>query len=643
LITAAQIRSLFPFSVPLDNELRVRILGRSLSSRIANAHMAAFTKLFRVERWNEEFNRESLLKHLGHPVLLVEKQTDLTLMGSFERIDEGYVFLGGPRVERIEELEQLGLSISEFAAHDGVMHHLFLLQKMQIAADEAAKAARELAVQERRYRQIVEESNDIILGIRPDGVVSLANPAGKKLLQLEPGETQMETVLQDESRLTWQEAISQLNGQHSAACVDLSLRGQGDTSIMVEAHLVRSRADNEPRNVLGFLRDVTARKAAELGLERSNHQLRQAQKMEAIGRFAGGIAHDFNNLLAVMMGAGSMLKDGLPENDSRRQEVDMIMLSVEKGAALARQLLLFSRREPVPDAQTELVGQTRELMQILDRVIGKGVNVSLETRLESIHVAIDPVHYEQVIMNLVINAQDAMPDGGKVHIKISAIHDSIGAVTGALVEVSDTGEGMTEECLQRAFEPFYTTKSPERGSGLGLSVVYGIVTDSGGDIDVSTVLGKGTTFTLHLPLTTRAASASRDRQPPTEPAYSNGPRAVLVEDQHDLRRLMTRKLEQMGFEVYSFGSIAEARAGVESLSSSPEILVTDVKLGDGNGLDLAEEMTAQGRATNVVIITGHANLARIDQLIIQHGWRLLMKPFSSRQLGIVVDQLMDRS
>ena len=267
MITAEQIRSLFPFSVQLDNELRVRILGRSLSSRIANAHMAAFTKLFRVERWNEEFNRESLLKHLGHPVLLVEKQTDLTLMGSFERIDEGYVFLGGPRVERIEELEQLGLSISEFAAHDGVMHHLFLLQKMQIAADEAAKAARELAVQERRYRQIVEESNDIILGIRPDGVVSLANPAGKKLLQLEPGETQMETVLQDESRLTWQEAISQLNGQHSAACVDLSLRGQGDTSIMVEAHLVRSRADNEPRNVLGFLRDVTARKAAELGLE----------------------------------------------------------------------------------------------------------------------------------------------------------------------------------------------------------------------------------------------------------------------------------------------------------------------------------------------------------------------------------------
>jgi len=381
---------------------------------------------------------------------------------------------------------------------------------------------------------------------------------------------------------------------------------------------------------------------AERGLARSNDQLRRSQKMEAIGRFAGGIAHDFNNLLAVMMGAGSMLRERLPAGDSRLQEVDMIMLSVEKGAALARQLLLFSSREPASAANTELVEQTRELMQILDRVIEKNVTVAFDPRVESVDVAIDPVHYEQVIMNLVINARDAMPEGGEILIRISAITDSAGMLTGALVEVSDPGEGMSEEAMQRAFEPFYTTKGPEKGSGLGLSVVYGIVTDSGGDIDMESVPGAGTTFTLHLPVVSHEKRTDRDSRAVVTPVFGGAPCVVLVEDEDALRRLTSRRLEQMGFEVCSYGSIAEARSGLEAMPSPPDVLVTDVRLADGNGLDLAEEMTKSGRVGRVLIITGHANLARVDELIIRYNWRILMKPFSSRQMGVVVTELMER-
>jgi len=364
--------------------------------------------------------------------------------------------------------------------------------------------------------------------------------------------------------------------------------------------------------------------------------------MEAIGRFAGGIAHDFNNLLAVMMGAGSMLRERLPAGDSRLQEVDMIMLSVEKGAALARQLLLFSSREPASAENTELVEQTRELMQILDRVIEKNVTVAFDPRVESVDVAIDPVHYEQVIMNLVINARDAMPEGGEILIRISAITDSAGMLTGALVEVSDPGEGMSEEAMQRAFEPFYTTKGPEKGSGLGLSVVYGIVTDSGGDIDMESVPGAGTTFTLHLPVVSHEKRTDRDSRAVVTPVFGGAPCVVLVEDEDALRRLTSRRLEQMGFEVCSYGSIAEARSGLEAMPSPPDVLVTDVRLADGNGLDLAEEMTKSGRVGRVLIITGHANLARVDELIIRYNWRILMKPFSSRQMGVVVTELMER-
>ena len=641
MINSDQARELFPFSIGLDAELRVTGLGRSLRKRLGDVQSSPFLDVFQLPRWIGAFDRKSLDARLGRPVIVAEKQGKLSLRGAFSRTEEGYLFLGSPCVERLDELAPLGLSIDDFAAHDGIMNHLFLLQRNQASSDQAIAAAQELATQARSYKQLVEQSNDIILSVRRDGVLNLANPAAHNLLDVELGKSSIETLLNRESRGVWTDAISALHDGGSDIWVELSFRGRGGDAIMVEGHLVRSQANGDESTTLGFLHDVTESKKARDELEASTRQLRQAQKMDAIGRLAGGIAHDFNNLLSVIIGAGNLLKEDVPSSDPRRADVDLVLLSAEKGAALAHQLLLFGRGQASAGARTEVVGQTRSLVQILTRIIGKQVTLELHTGEDPILVGLDPGQYEQVVMNLVINARDAMPDGGSVRITITPLPDT----EGALLEVADSGTGMTEEGAQRIFEPFFTTKDSGEGTGLGLSVVYGIVTAIQGEVHVDSAPGKGTTFTMRLPGAAPALSGQPKRAAPSSglEVIPGRPQAVLLEDHADLRRLTTRGLEQMGFEVYPCSSIAQARAEFEILSGAPDLLVTDVRLDDGNGLDLAEELAARGQVDKVVITTGHANLGRVDALILQHGWRLLMKPFSPRQLGLIVSQVMSEA
>ena len=638
MINSEQVRELFPFSIGLDTELRVTSLGRSLHKRLGDSTSRLFSDLFELPRWIGAFDTATLDMRLGRPVIVATEQGRLLLMGAFARIGEGYLFLGVPSVERLEELAPLGLAIDDFAAHDGIMNHLFLLQRNQANADQGMAAARELVTRARSYKQLVEQSNDIILSVRNDGMVGLANPAAHNLLGPELANTSVEKLLSRESRQAWTGALSGLVEGNSEVWVELSFRGHDGDPIIVEGHMVRSEAKEDEDAVLAFLRDVTEKTKVQSDLDRSTVQLRQWQKMEAIGRLAGGIAHDFNNLLSVIIGAGNLLKDDIPTTDPRRDDVDLVLLSAEKGAALARQLLLFSRGEPSSDARTEVVRQTQGLIQILTRIIGKRVSLDFQSSGDPIHVALEPGQFEQILMNLVINARDAMPEGGTVRITIAPLPDN----QGALLEVTDSGTGMTEEVAQKIFEPFYTTKEAGSGTGLGLSVVYGIVTGIRGEIHVDSAPGQGTTFSMRLP---GVAPASPDRSTRASPSSTpelipGNPRVVLLEDNADLRRLTTRGLEQMGFEVYPCASIAEARAEFEMLSGAPDLLVTDVMLEDGNGLDLAEELAAKGQTRKAVITTGHANLERIDGLILQHGWRLLMKPFSPRQLSLVVSQVM---
>jgi len=634
VINADQIVELFPFSVQLDSDGVIRRVGRTLQRRLPDYLGRRIDEVFDVRRWTDTPIDGSAHDWIDRPLQLRIKGDPLLLVGTFSEVGGGLLFLGGPRLSHVEELGPLDLSIDDFASHDGVMTYLVLLQQMRAASSEAAAAANELAARARGYRQIVEQSNDLILSLGADGEVLFANPEACRLLPIVAGETVFSALLSGGQDGAWAECLTMLSEGGASVWVELALRGRSDGQVLVEGPLVRSAAAEEPDVLLAFFRDVSERKRAQSELARSTEQLRRSQKMEAIGRFAGGIAHDFNNLLGVVMGAGGMLKDDLPDGDPRLKDVDLILASAEKGSALARRLLMFSKKQPAAASETDLVACTRSLMQILTRVLGTGTSLKFEPDASKVVVAIEPGQFEQVLMNLVVNARDAMSDGGQILLRISVLPEG----EGALVEVSDQGEGMTEDVLQKAFEPFFTTKPTDKGTGLGLSVVYGIISDAGGEIDVTSSPGHGTTFSIRMPTKLHSSSPAGAEVVSDDVAIQQKAFAVLLEDQDDLRRLTSRGLSGIGFDVQAFRSIRECRAGMRGLERKVDLFVTDVMLGDGNGLDLAEELASEGVLGPVIVITGHASLGRIDDLIARFGWRLLMKPFTMRQLQLVAAQ-----
>lgn len=641
MINSDQIGTLFPFSVQVDSKGSIHRLGRTLEKRLPGSTGKQLEDVFDIRRWTDTPRNESIEEWLDRPVLLRVKGDPIVLMGAFSEVDDGLLFLGGPRLSHVEELEPLELNINDFAVHDGVMTYLFMLQQMRATSLEAANSATELAASAKSYRQLVEQSNDLIMQMRPDGTVMFANAEACRLLLITPGTTVFESLLTGSSNTSWPSCLELLTNGTSNAWVEFSLHGRDENTVLVEGPLVRSAITDEPDVLLAFLRDVTDRTKAENELARSNDQLRQAQKMEAIGRLAGGIAHDFNNLLGVMMGAGGILKEDLPAGDPRGKNVDLILASAEKGSALARRLLMFSKREPSSGLETDLVSTTRSLMQILTRLLGPNMKLEFGSNCDSVWVGIDPVQFEQVLMNLVVNARDAMTNGGCIQLSIEKLAET----RDVILEVQDDGIGMASDVVQKAFEPFFSTKPADKGTGLGLSVVYGIVTDAGGEIDVTSRPEEGATFSIRFPAKAMPSGARKQRPTtsPKSPTFESNMLAVLLEDQDDLRRLTARGLAGMGFEVRAFQSVDACRTGCASLEQPPDLFVTDVLLGDGNGLDLAESMAAEGLLKRVVIITGHADLERIDDLLARFGWRLLMKPFTMRQLQLVVGQLMQHA
>ena len=573
------------------------------------------------------------------PVQLIVKDTPLSLAGEFTAWEDGFLFLGSPKIDRLTELSELNLKISDFSPHDGVMSSLFQIQKLEVMSTEALMAAEDLAQQERIYRQIVEESNDIILALTQKGEITLANPIATSLLGISAGVSRASDFLSKESRATWDDAAQALSEGAQSVWVELILQDPRGHAVSVEGHLVRSVADRG-ESVLGFLRDVTARKSAEHNLAASNEQLRRAQKMEAVGRFAGGIAHDFNNVLGVVIGAASALQEELPRHDPRSADLEVILASAEKGAALAHQILQFSQRNRTIGGKTELVAQAESLRPILDRIVGTNVELIIRSSADRVHVELDAIQFEQVLLNLTVNAEYAMADGGRLTVEIEADPHRNQAV----VSVRDSGLGMEPEVLDRIFEPLYSTKPSEDGSGMGLSIVYGIISEAGGSIEVDSQPNLGTCFTIALPLCgelqeiekTAAATAVPSTQ--TDPAPR---KAIVIEDQLALLRLTTRALEEIGLEVESFASIEEARSVLLAKKTSHKILVTDVSLPDGNGLDLAEELVEKGRIEKVIIMTGNADFDRIDRLTSHFGWALLMKPFRLNQLTKLVNRLFE--
>jgi PAS domain S-box-containing protein len=386
------------------------------------------------------------------------------------------------------------------------------------------------------------------------------------------------------------------------------------------------------------VRDVTERKQAQEALRQRDEQLRQAQKMEAIGRLAGGVAHDFNNLLMAIQGYGEVLVQSLPATDERKSDAEEIVKAAERAAGLTRQLLAFSRRQVITQQALSLDQIVQSTQKMLQRLIGENVELKTEIWPDLSLVLADRTQVEQILMNLVVNARDAMPGGGQITISLRNIElDKLGVAAhpglqpGDYVElaVGDTGSGIDPDTMSRIFEPFFTTKEGTKGTGLGLATVYGIVQQSNGAIEVQSTVGHGTTFLIYLPRATDYGKPA----PPKPAATVTGPATILlVEDDDRVRALVSNMLKQNGYTVMLASQGDQALEIAARHHGRIHLLLTDVIMPGISGRVLAERLTVTRPDTRVLYMSGYSDDAILRHGVKSAGTHFLQKPFSHETL-----------
>jgi two-component system cell cycle sensor histidine kinase/response regulator CckA len=394
------------------------------------------------------------------------------------------------------------------------------------------------------------------------------------------------------------------------------------------------------------IRDITRRKHAEEALRRSEEQLQQASKLEAVGRLAGGVAHDFNNLLGVILGSSELLLDDLGANDPRRRYVEAITTASKRAASLTKQLLTFSRKQVSSPLVFDLNSIVRETGRMLPRVIGEHIEIGIVLPVEQAPVLADPTQIQQVLMNLAANARDAMPEGGKLTIEVANCEMKQGGGEPADVApghyvtltVSDTGAGMPPEIQSRAFDPFFTTKDLGKGTGLGLSTVYGIVKESGGSILLNSEQGEGTTFRIYLPrakeeIIERAAAS---RVP--DESLRGSETIFLVEDQSELRSLIHKFLQGLGYKVLAARLPREAIQIAQQFAGKIDLLLTDVVMPGMNGRELARQLRLRYANMRVLCVSGFADQT-LEQDVLDTDDAFLAKPFLLRALATKIREV----
>src|ERR1043165_4870296 len=398
--------------------------------------------------------------------------------------------------------------------------------------------------------------------------------------------------------------------------------------------------------VLAF--DVSGRKQAEDALRKVEEQLRRAQKMEAIGRWAGGVAHDFNNILTAILGYSDLTLRQLKGDNRVRHKVEEIHRAAQRAGALTQQLLAFSRKQVMQPKVFDLNSIVAELDRMLRRLIGEDIDLVtiLEPRLG--RVKADPGQLEQVLMNLVINSRDAMPEGGKLTIETknvyldsaySQTHLSVRPGHYVMLAVSDTGVGMEPEIQEHIFEPFFTTKEKGKGTGLGLSTIYGIVKQSGGHLWVYSEVGHGTTFKIYLPLINEESSTEATGAPAQ---IAKGSETILmVEDEAALRELIREILEQDGYKVLVAHDGRDALSTSAQYQGAIDLLITDVVMPEVSGREVAERLTRDYAQVKVLFMAGYTDDAVVRHGVLEEGAHFLQKPFTPDALLRKVREILD--
>jgi len=496
----------------------------------------------------------------------------------------------------------------------------------------------------RRLAAIVESSEDAIVGESLDGIVTSWNRGAERLFGYSAAEIIGTPIVRlipaghidDTKHILERIRNGEIVEHHQTERLTKDGRS-------LPVSLTVSPIRGEDGNVVGaskIARDVTHQRELE-------ETLRQTQKMEAVGRLAGGIAHDFNNLLTVILGYGATLNDKLPPGDPLRKSAALILGAAERAASLTGQLLVFSRKQVTQLEILNLNTLVRDMTDMLGRLIGEDIDLAVALDPSATFVRADAGQLNQVVMNLALNARDAMPTGGKLSIETKNAlreREDLGrrgvrpAGRYAVLIVADTGAGMDEQTLAHIFEPFFTTKESGKGTGLGLATVYGIVQQHGGWIDVYSEPGHGSIFRVYLPIT-EAASAE-----PTLPAGESLPRRManilLVEDEAVNRMLAEDVLSEAGHQVISAGNGRAALKLVEQHPDHIDLLITDVVMPEMGGPELAAQLTVSRPGLAVLYMSGYTDHALLHRGVIEQGTAFLQKPFLPEALLKKVDELL---
>jgi PAS domain S-box-containing protein len=521
--------------------------------------------------------------------------------------------------------------------------------------EEHRVAREQLSQSNERYRMVVETASDAILTIDSDSRIAFANSAterifgykaqeviGRDLTMLMPAHFRelhksalARYVATGTKHFSWQGAL--LAGLHKNGR-EIPLEVSFGELALEGGHLFT-----------GIIRDISEKHAAAQALGVLEAQYRESQKMDAIGQLAGGVAHDFNNLLTVISGYCELLRDDLGPGSRHQTDLAEIQRAAERAAELTRQLLAFSRRQILEPRVLSLSDSLKAMEPMLKRLIGEHINVVVRTPLEIGHVKADPGQIEQVILNLAINARDAMPDGGTLLLELKDVEldesytrQHLEAAPGphVMLAVSDSGGGMDPATAARVFEPFFTTKPKGQGTGLGLSTVHGIVKQSGGIIGVYSEAGRGTEFKVYLP----RVDAPIDVTPPATKAEIRGgsETILLLEDEEAVRALAARVLEQHGYRVLAAATPGEALGLAAGYKGGLHLLLSDVVLPGMSGPSLAERLLAGHPGLSVLYMSGYTDGAIVQNGGLERDTAFIQKPFTAEGLLRKVRGVLDR-
>jgi PAS domain S-box-containing protein len=548
------------------------------------------------------------------------------------------------------------ISLSPVNAGDGmivlsairdVSDRIRIEQELRRAHDELDKRkSRELRDSQNRLALIVDSSQDAIIGKNLDGIVTHWNKGAEEIYGYTAQEMigkPISTLAPPERSDEIPEILKKIRAGERVEYFESERITRDGRKLQVSISV--SPIYDADGNVVGastIARNITAQKKIE-------DQLRQSQKMEAVGRLAGGVAHDFNNLLGIVTACTELLRSRVAGESV--EYIDNIREAAKRGASLTRQLLAFSRRQPAQSQLVDLNDRLRDVSKLLKPLMGDDVEIVLRAHSSEAVVEADPGHLDQIMVNLAVNARDAMPRGGRLVIETSVSdfdesfaqeHAPMTAGRYVMMAISDNGIGMDEATRSRIFEPFFTTKETGKRSGLGLSTVYGIVKQSGGHIWVYSELGHGTTFKIYLPSAEGKLSSAEEKREEELPQRREGLTVLLVEDDPVMRRLTRKMLEEHGYKVVE---AEDGKAALEAIANSGtpiDLTLTDVVMKGMTGPELALRLIDAFPAMKIVYMSGYTGELISDQGL-DGGIRLLEKPFTRASLLKTLDAALGQS